>query len=233
MLGVLVILAVSWALLKYVQKAPITVLGFTPVATRFHELFVGFLVFSTIIVSFAIDETWITGATWTLNPDVSVGLVFETLCYHVISALTEDLVFRGALLYILIERIGVKKALLISGTAFGIYHWFSFGMFGNSGIVPMLFVFFMSGFMGYAWGYAFHKTKSIAMGLGMHIGWNFGQSMLYKSSAFGEILYSINYETPMNDWVSLLFYLAKAIVPPLICIWVVNMYTKKQSVQTD
>jgi hypothetical protein len=42
-------------------------------------------------------------------------LFFDSFIYHLKSALSEDLVFRGILLYILIKKIGVlKKGGLIS-----------------------------------------------------------------------------------------------------------------------
>src|SRR5210317_322884 len=171
MLGILIILTVSWALLFVIQKKHLNVLGFTPVLKRLNEIGIGFLVLALVNFSFVIDQTWITGASWVRNPDLAIGLLFDTFKYHFISALTEDLVFRGAILFILIERIGSKKAILFSGIVFGVYHWFSYGLIGSGSFVQMAVVFIMTGFMGYGWAYVFHKTKSIAMGLGMHLGW--------------------------------------------------------------
>lgn len=233
MLGLLVILVVSWALLHFVQKAPITVLGFTPVLKRIYEVCFGFIILSMVNFSFIIDQTWITGATWVQNPELSVGLVLETFKYHFISALTEDLVFRGALLYILIERIGSKKALWLAAIVFGIYHWFSYGLIGSGAIVQMAVVFIMTGFMGYAWAYVFHKTKSMAMGLGMHLGWNMLQSFFYEGNPYGEVLFSLANGNPMGDWLGLAFTLAKAILPPLACIWMVDLYVKNDKVTAE
>jgi membrane protease YdiL (CAAX protease family) len=64
-------------------------------------------------------------------------LFFDSFIYHLKSALTEDLAFRGALLYILIKKIGVQKGFFLSAITFGIYHWFSYGMI-NGPIIPLI-----------------------------------------------------------------------------------------------
>jgi membrane protease YdiL (CAAX protease family) len=81
--------------------------------------------------------------------------------------LTEELVFRGAILYILISKIGSSRTILLSAILFGVYHWFSFGVIGN--LMAMLFVFIGTGLMGYAWALAFSKTNSIFLPFGLHL----------------------------------------------------------------
>ncbi|MGQ0441262.1 CPBP family glutamic-type intramembrane protease, partial [Bacillus sp. B-TM1] len=48
-------------------------------------------------------------------------------------------IFRGALLYIIMQKIGEKKGAAFSAICFGIYHWFSYGLFGN--FIPMILIF--------------------------------------------------------------------------------------------
>lgn len=229
MLGIILILAVSWGLLYLIQKTNLNALGYTPTLTRGYETGIGFLVLALVNFSFLIDETWITGATWKWNTEISMGQIFKALKYHFISALTEDLVFRGAVLYILIARIGVQKAIWISAILFGVYHWFSYGLIESGQLLPMAIVLLMTGFMGYAWAYTFHKTKSIAMGLGMHWGWNMMQAFFKEGEPYGELLFSLTNQTPLGDWWSLLFTVVYAIVPPLVCIWFVNLYTSHKN----
>jgi membrane protease YdiL (CAAX protease family) len=58
-------------------------------------------------------------------------LIVKGTWWTLFSVLYEELIFRGVVLYILIKRIGEVKAILISCIAFGIYHWFSYGLFWN------------------------------------------------------------------------------------------------------
>jgi membrane protease YdiL (CAAX protease family) len=39
--------------------------------------------------------------------------------------------------------------------------------------MPMVVVFIITGFMGWAWAFAFNKTNSMALPAGFHLGWNF------------------------------------------------------------
>jgi membrane protease YdiL (CAAX protease family) len=64
-------------------------------------------------------------------------LFFDSFIYHLKSALSEDLVFRGILLYILIKKIGIQKGGVLSAITFGIYHWFSYKMI-NGPIIPLI-----------------------------------------------------------------------------------------------
>ncbi|WP_232424833.1 CPBP family intramembrane glutamic endopeptidase [Algoriphagus resistens] len=118
------------------------------------------------------------------------------------SVLTEELLFRGALLFILIERIGPRKGIMISAVAFGIYHWFSFGIFGN--IFPMFFVFIGTGLMGYAWALAFSKTKSIFLPMGLHLGWNFTFNTIFSKDPLQKGLLVSEGRIIISDWFSLI-----------------------------
>ena len=129
-------------------------------------------------------EAFLKSSEWILNPNFTIEKVVQYFYWDFKSVLTEELVFRGAILYILINKIGSSKAILLSATLFGIYHWFSFGVFGN--IVPMFFVFIGTGTMGYAWALAFSKTKSILLPLGLHLGWNFTVNTIFSKGPLGE-----------------------------------------------
>ncbi len=78
----------------------------------------------------------------------------------------EELIFRGAIFYILIKRIGAAYSILISSVAFGIYHWFSFEVIGNIG--QMIQVFLITGIIGILYAYGFVRTKSLYAVIGMH-----------------------------------------------------------------
>jgi membrane protease YdiL (CAAX protease family) len=118
------------------------------------------------------------------------------------SVVTEELIFRGALLLILIRRIQTKKAILFSAIAFGVYHWFSFGIFGNP--IPMFFVFVGTGLMGYSLALSFSKTKSMFMPIGLHLGWNFTFNSVFSKGPLGDGLILSTEGIMISDWYSLI-----------------------------
>jgi len=106
MLGLLVIIVVSWGLLRFIEKKNIKALGIIPLKKHLVQFLLGFLIIALIgLISIYID-TMIRTIKWESKP-VNYVAIFDAIIYHLKSALTEDLVFRGALLYILIQRSGL------------------------------------------------------------------------------------------------------------------------------
>ena len=228
MLGLLVIIVISWLLLHFFEKKNIDVLGVIPNKQRIIQFTFGFL-FVVIVCLLSVSiETLVLNVEWKLNDSISLKSIFNSFVYHVRSALTEDLVFRGAILYILISRLGAKWGILISSLCFGVYHVFSYGMTGE-GIIPILYVILVTGFVGYVWAYTFNNTKSIMMGLGFHIAYNFTMSMFYESPPVGELLFQEISKTSLSDWDWLFYNLLKGLLPSVLTLVFINQYLKYTS----
>ena len=114
MLGLLVIIVVSWALLRLIEKKNITVLGIIPNKIWILQFLIGFIFIALLGLSMIYIDSIVKSVDWQLKPMISIRTIFEAFIYHLKSALTEDLVFRGAILYLLINKIGAKKAIIIS-----------------------------------------------------------------------------------------------------------------------
>ncbi|MGQ3088461.1 lysostaphin resistance A-like protein, partial [Flavobacterium sp.] len=97
------------------------------------------------------------------------------------AVLYEELIFRGALLYLLIQKTGTNRAMLVSSAAFGIYHWFAWQAFGNP--VQMLVIFLMTGSCGYIFALAFVRTRSMYLPFALHLGNNITQMILFSGDA--------------------------------------------------
>lgn len=227
MLGIVVILALSWLLLHFTVGRNLSVLGVTPPMLRLLQFILGFLLLSFLSGFTLLLDSWLYQTQWQQS-SVDSLVIFQSFWYHLKSALTEDLVFRGAILYVLIRKIGPVKAIVLSSVVFGIYHWFSYGMLeGEVRIIPLLYVFLLTGLIGLSWAYTYHKTQSILMPLGMHTGSNFSMSLFLSNHPYGELLYHQTSITPFdNEWLQLFYLLAKAIFLPAITIIVVHFYTK-------
>ena len=126
MIGIIVALAISWVLLYLVEKTSLLALGFVPVSKRLKQFGIGFLVASILCVSVQLLESTIKSSHWILNEEIGINMILSMFIWDLRSVITEELVFRGAILYVLIKKLGSQRGILMSAIAFGIYHWFSF-----------------------------------------------------------------------------------------------------------
>ena len=231
MLGILVALAISWLLLFIIEKKNILSLGFLPIVKRLKQFFIGFLITVILCVIVQYAESLLKSSTWVLNEKVTSQIILNAFWWDFKSVLTEELIFRGALLYILIQKIGANKGILISAIAFGIYHWFSFGVLGN--IVAMILVFIGTGIMGYAWAWAFAKTKSIMLPFGFHLGWNFIHNTIFSKGPLGELVLTSQGGNELSDWTSLLNFVLGLILVPILLLIYVRYFIKEETISEN
>ena len=224
MLGLLIIIIVSWVLLHFIEKKNIDALGIIPNTTRIIQFFIGFLIITVIMLLNIYIETLVLKVDWKLNT-LNYPSIFNAFIYHLRSALTEDLVFRGAILYILIQRIGATKAILLSAITFGIYHVFSYGIAGE-GMILITYVVVITGFVGYVWAYTFHKTKSVLMALGFHLGTNLVNTFFFESNPYGELLFTQVSKINLSEWNNFLFLIFKGLFPSIISLICVKLLLK-------
>ncbi len=227
MIGILVAIAFSWLLLHLIEKKNILALGFLPIGKRLKQFLIGFLITGTLCVLDQYFEAFLKSSTWILNKDITSGIILKSFWWDVKSVLTEELIFRGALLYILIQKIGSRKSILISAIAFGIYHWFSYGVLGN--VMAMILVFIGTGLMGYAWAWAFSKTKSIMLPFGLHLGWNFTYNTIFSKGPLGNLLLISQGGNELADWTSLLNFVSGMVIVPILVLIYVRYFIKKET----
>ncbi|MCK0108842.1 CPBP family intramembrane metalloprotease [Flavobacteriaceae bacterium S0825] len=224
MLGLLVIIVVSWVLLRFIEKKNIEALGIVPNLNRLIQFVIGFFIIAVIVLINIYIETIILKVEWELY-SIDYNTIFNAFVYHLRSALTEELVFRGAILYILIQRIGAIKAIWLSAIVFGVYHWFSYGIIGER-IILLAYVFVITGFTGYVWAYTFHKTKSIMLGLGFHLGYNLIMSFFYESQPFGELIMSQTSKVGLIGWNEFYYSMFKGLFPTMTTLVCVKLLLK-------
>lgn len=229
MLGLLLILVISWALLRFIEKKNIDVLGVIPYPNRILQFFIGFVFMMLLCLFMVTAETYILNVEWEQKETINYSLILQSFLYHIRSALTEDLIFRGAILYVLIQRMGSKIAILLSALCFGVYHVFSYGMMGE-GIIPIVYVVLVTGFTGYVWAFTFYKTKSIMLGLGFHLGYNFLMTFFYESYPYGELIFIELSKTSLQDWNWIFFNLSKGLLPSIITLAFVNYLIKSMAI---
>jgi membrane protease YdiL (CAAX protease family) len=221
---VAVAIIVSWLLLWLIEKKnPVEALGLKPGRLRVLELLISFFVSALVCAILFLIVTFFSECNWSINKNFSVTDFFAGFGWMLRSVLLEELLFRGALLYIAINRLGLHKACILSAIAFGIYHWFSYGVWGNP--VQMIIFFILTGVGGLMFAYAFAKTKSIYLPVGLHLGWNICGAIIFSGSngPLGEQFLVAENAKQLSTIESLINYLYQVSVLPLIVWW----YLKK------
>ncbi len=227
MIGILVAITISWLLLYLIEKKNILALGFLPMVKRLKQFLIGFLITGILCVLVQYLESYLKSSIWVLNENITGEIILKSFWWDFKSVLTEELIFRGALLYILIRKIGSKKSILISAIAFGIYHWFSYGVLGN--VMAMILVFIGTGLMGYAWAWAFSKTKSLMLPFGFHLGWNFIYNTIFSKGPLGELFLISQGGKELTDWTSLLNFVTGLVLVPILILIYVKCFVKDET----
>ncbi|WP_460803278.1 lysostaphin resistance A-like protein [Microbulbifer agarilyticus] len=167
--------------------------------------------------------------TYEINPEYS-GLDFFHGSFWVFrSVLFEELLFRGAILYLLIRYIGIIKACLLSSVIFGVYHWFSYEVFGARPVL-MLYIFLVTGMGGWMFAFAYAKTKSLFAPVGLHLGWNLVTAIVFSSGPLGnQWLIQQGEAVHASDWITLIFFSLQAVVAPgLVTLYLLGRYKSNE-----
>jgi uncharacterized protein len=187
MMGIIVQLAISWLLVWLFEKGNLSFLGFYPSKKRLLHFALFFTIAGLCCTMGFFLKMYIAHQQWILNPQLNISLILEGIGWNIKAVLFEELIFRGALLYILIKKPGSIKAIIISATAFGVYHWFSHELFWNIKAMAMEFV--AGGLMGLLLAYAYAKTYSLYIPVALHIGWNIVVQVIFSDGPIGKQLF--------------------------------------------
>lgn len=187
MVGILVQLALSWAILWLLERKHLNALGFTPNRTRLVDFLLFVTVTGIICASGFGLKMMIAQQKWILNASFTPFMLAEGAWWNTKSVLFEELIFRGALFFVIMQRFGSRHAIWISAVSFGVYHWFSHGTFGNP--QAMFWDFVITGAMGLVLGYGFARSGSLYIPVAIHFGWNFVQSSVFSGGVIGNQLF--------------------------------------------
>lgn len=224
MLGILVQLIISWIIIWFFEKNNLQVLGFYPSKKRLAGFGLFFTITALLCASEYLMRLLFADQHWVLNPAWSARLIFEGIWWNIKSVLFEELIFRGVLFYILIKKLGANKAIIISSIAFGIYHWFSYGIIGNP--VQMLISFLATGSMGLIFAYAYSKTFSMLYPIAIHLGWNITGSVIFSNGNIGAQLLT---PVPPAPQLQVSYFMYSCIVfVPMISAILINFFILKR-----
>ena len=227
MLGIIVQLLISWLIIWLFEKGSLQVLGFNPTKKRLIGFVIFFLVTALCCSSDFFMRMLFAKQQWELNPKLTANLILTGIWWNVKSVMFEELIFRGVLFYILIKKLGHSKAIIISATAFGIYHWFSQGSLGNP--LQMAITFVTTGIMGLVFAYAYSKTFSLYYPIAIHLGWNLTSSVIFSKSILGYQLFTQVKPVPEVQVGYFIFFCIMLI--PLLSAYLINFLMLKKMQQ--
>ena len=229
MIGLLVVLVFSWLLLRKIGHDPIAVMGLAPSKRRLKELLLGLLFMAGVGVVNFLWQAHAKKIGYQLNPDAEVGTTLFASFWILRAVLLEEFVFRGALLFLLIRRIGAVRACLVSSLMFGIYHWFSYEVFGSR-LVLMAYILLVTGAGGWMFSFAFAKTRSLYAPTGLHLGWNLVTAIVFSAGPVGnQLLIEQGEAVAWNEWYTLVFFLLQAVVAPGLVTWYLSRFYRPPS----
>jgi len=191
--SVAIITATSWFCLKLEKK------NFDSLGLRFNirflsEFSIGLAFGVLIIVISALIIKFSDGFTWVRNHQINLSDLFYALIPFLAISIYEELLFRGYAFQRVIRGVGNSAALLIFGLLFVIAHFNNPGMTGTARLMGSINIGLASILLGLAW----IKTGSLALPIGIHLGWNWAEGNLLGFGVSGSK--SQGYWTPVfND----------------------------------
>lgn len=221
MIPALIALVLSWALLHFVEHRSLGALGFLPTRPRRRLVTWGFLLTAIFMSTYYLAEAAGWHYSYHLNHGFSTSWFFSSLWKVFTGALFEELLFRGALLYILIRRIGELKAVIVSAILFGMYHWIIIGIHS---LPQMMLLFLSMAWLGYALARSFVVSGSILIPLALHFASNFVGADIFGE---GPQLFHHAPGAHPSSVVLLLLVAIHNFVYPLVILWWLKRNKKK------
>lgn len=206
-------------------------LGIAPTKQRILILLIGLGIAAVCCTLYYLSFTTLTTNKWITNIEYPTQQLAGSAWWIFKSVLYEELIFRGALLYILISKIGAHKACLISAVSFGIYHWFTSGALGHP--QQMAIIFFMTGIWGWMFAIAFAKTKSLYLPIGLHFGWNFTSTVIFSQGPLGKQLLILSGEDKLGIALSIVVFIFQVFAVPLLTYGYLHWLSKKQKASDE
>lgn len=218
------ILLISWFILWLYDKSNLNALGFQPTKTRTLLFLKLFMVSSICSASAFLLKIWFIEEQYVLSADLSFKVVLFGIWEQFRSVLTEELMCRGALLYILIKKLDSKWAIVISAVFFALLHWLNAGVWGNILQMSLLFIFTFC--MGLVLAFSFVKSHSIWLPFAIHFGWNLTQNFIFPDQQTGTHIFILKTPSPEVTVSYLVFF--TLLLLPKISVLLSNYFILKK-----
>ncbi|OGO19793.1 MAG: hypothetical protein A2Z14_08205 [Chloroflexi bacterium RBG_16_48_8] len=152
-------------------------LGFTFNRQMFLDLLTGFfiplfLIGLIFVLEWGLGWLKIDTSTQQTQPSLDWTLgILGSFGYFIVIGFQEESIFRGYQLQNLTDSLDLPKGVLISSVFFGFAHLFN----PHASLLSILGVFASGLFLAYGW----IRTRQLWLPIGLHIGWNFFEGVIF------------------------------------------------------
>lgn len=174
------VLGVTWVCLR-LRREPLSSVGFVFDRRWLRELGIGSAL-GIGTAALVVALIWMAGGVaLEPNPARSLQLLVQGIALFGFVALFEETLFRGFVFQRLVSGIGVWGAQIILGLIFAAGHWDNPHMQGTAAIVATLELFLGAVLLGLA----YLRTRSLALPVGIHLGWNWTHGYVFGFGVSG------------------------------------------------
>ncbi|MEP7705177.1 type II CAAX endopeptidase family protein [Paraglaciecola sp. 25GB23A] len=166
----LLLLLVTWICIK-IRKESLSDVGFGFSPRWFKHFFGGTIAGITMMLATVALVYLVGGVSFELDPQRSLQVLSYGFYLFLLGSLFEEILHRGFVFQRLIDGIGIWGAQLLIAFLFTFGHWGNPGMEGSTQIFSSIDLFLGSIILGLA----YIKTHSLALPIGIHLGWNWMQ----------------------------------------------------------
>ncbi|RVU40118.1 CPBP family intramembrane metalloprotease [Rheinheimera riviphila] len=172
-LALVFLLLVSWSCVL-LRRQRLADLGLALNSRWWQQLLFGTAAGMSMMAVIALLMWSFSAATFGINPKFQAADLVLGAYLLLLGAALEELLFRGFVFQRLIDGLGVWPTQLLFAAVFAAGHWENPGLEGSAKVVAMLDLALASLLLGLA----YLKTRSLALPLGLHFGWNWAQGYL-------------------------------------------------------
>lgn len=171
-LSLAIALLASWICLAFERK-PLASIGYRFDGRWVAEFGLGVLGGAAVLVLAALVSMGAGGFHWIRGAGSLASLGWGLLLFLLVG-FNEETLFRGYLFQRLVAGLGEWPAQILLGLLFALSHWGNPGMSGATRVWATVNIALAAVLLGLC----YLKTKSLALPIGVHLGWNFTQGNL-------------------------------------------------------
>jgi membrane protease YdiL (CAAX protease family) len=167
----------TWVARRWLDHRSLRSLGFQTDSRVLPDLLVGTAIPGLLMGSVYVFESaagWLSFGGWAWQSSSATAILRGLGLYFalfILTALGEELISRGYQLQNLIEGVGLPWGLFLSAVLFAAMHG------ANPGAGAASFVGIMAA--GYFLAYAWVRTGQLWLPIGLHLGWNFFEGVIF------------------------------------------------------